>query len=100
MSITSMELAGHVERRSEFLDLVQARLRVATLLSLVMIVSYFGFMALFAFNKPLLGSMITPCLSFAMVIGPALILTPVVLCAIYVTWTSRVYDPAVKKLGR
>jgi uncharacterized membrane protein (DUF485 family) len=99
MSITSLDLTGNVQERSEFLDLVQARLRVATLLSLVMVVSYFGFMAMFAFNKPLLGTMVTPYLSVAMLIGPALILMPIVLCGIYVVWTSRVYDPAVKKFG-
>jgi hypothetical protein len=33
-----------------------------------------------------------------MLLGPALILTPVVLCTIYVVWTNHVYDPAVRKL--
>jgi len=98
MSVTSIESASPAEPRSEFLDLVQTRLRVAALLSAVMIVGYFGFMALFAFNKPLLGSLITPYLSLAMLLGPALILTPVVLCTIYVVWTNHVYDPAVRKL--
>jgi len=98
MSVTSIESASPAEPRSEFLDLVQTRLRVAALLSAVMIVGYFGFMALFAFNKPLLGSLITPYLSLAMLLGPALILTPVVLCTIYVVWTNHVYDPDVRKL--
>ena len=100
MSATSIEITDHAEPRSEFLDLVQTRLRVAALLSALMIVAYFGFMALFAFNKPLLGAMIAPHLSLAMLLGPALILMPVVLCAIYVVWTNRVYDPAVRKLHR
>jgi uncharacterized membrane protein (DUF485 family) len=98
MSVKSGELASQAEPRSEFLDLVRKRLRIALTLSAVMVAFYFGFMSLFAFDKPLLGMMITPYLSVAMLIGPALILTPVILCTIYVLWTNRVYDPAVRKL--
>jgi uncharacterized membrane protein (DUF485 family) len=98
MSVVSGELTKQAEPRSEFLDLVRKRLRIALALSAVMVAFYFGFMALFAFDKPLLGMMITPYLSVAMLIGPALILTPVILCSIYVVWTNRVYDPAVRKL--
>jgi uncharacterized membrane protein (DUF485 family) len=100
MSATSIEVLDHTEPRLEFLDLVHARLRVATLLSTIMIVGYFGFMSLFAFDKPLLASMIAPYLSLAMLLGPALIITPVLLCIVYVVWTNRVYDPAVRKLQR
>lgn len=98
MSVVSIEQPARAEPHSEFLDLVHARLRVAAILSTVMVVGYFGFMALFGFNKPLLGTMITPYLSLAMVLGPALILTPVVLCAVYVIWADRVFDPAVRRL--
>jgi uncharacterized membrane protein (DUF485 family) len=98
MSAVSVELTKQAEPRSEFLDLVRKRLRIALALSAVMVAFYFGFMALFAFDKPLLGMMITPYLSVAMLVGPALILTPVILCSIYVLWTNRVYDPAVRKL--
>ena len=99
MSATSIEITSHAEPRSEFLDLVQARLRVAALLSVMMIGAYFGFMTLLAFNKPVLAKMITPYMSLAMLLGPALILTPIVLCVAYVIWTNRVYDPAVSKLN-
>jgi uncharacterized membrane protein (DUF485 family) len=98
MLAVSVELTKQAEPRSEFLDLVRKRLRIALALSAVMVAFYFGFMALFAFDKPLLGMMITPYLSVAMLVGPALILTPVILCSIYVLWTNRVYDPAVRKL--
>ena len=100
MSAITSELMDQAEPRSEFLDLVRKRLCIAMALSGVMVAFYFGFMALFAFNKPLLGMMITPYLSLAMLVGPALILTPVALCSIYVLWTNRVYDPAVRKLDR
>lgn len=99
MSATSIDITNHSEPRSEFLELVQLRLWVAALLSAIMIVAYFTFMALFAFNKPVLATMVTPYLSVAMLLGPALIITPIVLCAVYVAWTNRVYDPAVRKLN-
>jgi uncharacterized membrane protein (DUF485 family) len=99
MSVASFDVAAAAEPRSAFLDLVQSRLRVAGLLSGIMIVAYFGFMALFAFDKPILAIMVTPYLSLAMLLGPALIILPVGLCAAYVVWTHRVYDPAVLKLS-
>jgi uncharacterized membrane protein (DUF485 family) len=100
MSVRSIEITSYADPRSGFLDLAQSRLRIAVLLSAIMIVAYFGFMALFGFNKPLLGLMITPYFSLAMLLGPALILLPILLCLVYVVWTNRVYDPAVRKLHR
>jgi uncharacterized membrane protein (DUF485 family) len=100
MSVTSIELTGHADPRSDFLDLVRARLRVAGALSAIMVIGYFGFMSFFAFNKPVLATMVAPYASLAMLLGPALILTPVVLCTIYVIWTNRVFDPAVRRLQR
>jgi uncharacterized membrane protein (DUF485 family) len=41
-------------------DLANRRLRVALILSALMIVIYFGFMGLFAFDKPWLGTILVP----------------------------------------
>jgi uncharacterized membrane protein (DUF485 family) len=98
MAVTSVELLDHTEVRPDFVDLVKKRLRVALFLSAVMVLEYFGFMALFAFDKPFLGTIIAPNLSLAMILGPALILFSVALCIIYVIWTNCIFDPAVRRL--
>jgi uncharacterized membrane protein (DUF485 family) len=79
--------------------LTSKRLVVALVLSAAMVVIYFTFMGLFAFNKPLLGTILAPGLSLCILLGPAVILSSFALCLIYVVWTNRVYDPAIRVLS-
>ena len=78
--------------------LAKKRLTVALVLSLAMIVIYFGFMGLFAFDKPLLGTILTPGLSLCIVLGPLVIISSFLLCLTYVLWANRVFDPGIRDL--
>jgi uncharacterized membrane protein (DUF485 family) len=78
--------------------LAKKRLTVALVLSLAMIVIYFGFMGLFAFDKPLLGTILTPGLSLCIVLGPLVIISSFLLCLIYVLWANRVFDAGLRDL--
>ena len=79
--------------------LAKQRLRVALVLSAAMIAIYFGFMALFAFDKPLLGTILAPGLSLCIVLGPLVIISSFLLCLVYVLWANRVFDPGIRDLG-
>ncbi|OKO68839.1 DUF485 domain-containing protein [Bradyrhizobium sp. NAS96.2] len=78
--------------------LARTRLTVALVLSVAMIVIYFGFMALFAFDKPLLGTILMPGLSLCIVLGPLVIISSFVLCLVYVLWANRVLDAGIREL--
>ncbi|MGY3445604.1 MULTISPECIES: DUF485 domain-containing protein [unclassified Bradyrhizobium] len=78
--------------------LAKRRLTVALILSAAMIVIYFGFMALFAFDKPLLGTILAPGLSLCILLGPLVIISSFVLCLIYVLWANRVFDAGIRNL--
>ncbi|WOH78278.1 DUF485 domain-containing protein [Bradyrhizobium sp. BEA-2-5] len=78
--------------------LAKKRLTVALVLSVAMIVIYFGFMGLFAFDKPLLGTILMPGLSLCIVLGPLVIISSFVLCLVYVLWANRVFDAGVREL--
>ncbi|MFG1399970.1 DUF485 domain-containing protein [Roseixanthobacter pseudopolyaromaticivorans] len=80
--------------------LVRLRWRVAISLSLAMMLIYFGFMGLIAFHKPLLAMIVAPGVSVALIAGPSIIVSAFLLCAAYVLWTNKVYDPAVRALKR
>jgi len=80
--------------------LAKRRLTIALMLSAAMIVIYFGFMSLFAFDKPLLGTMLAPGLSLCIVLGPLVIISSFLLCLVYVLWTNRVFDPGLRNLDR
>jgi uncharacterized membrane protein (DUF485 family) len=78
--------------------LAKKRLTVALALSTVMIVIYFGFMGLFAFDKVLLGTILMPGLSLCIVLGPLVIISSFLLCLIYVLWANRVFDAGIREL--
>ena len=52
-----------------FHAVTRRRWRVATSLTLAMVAIYFGFILLVAFDKPLLGTLVTPGLSLGILLG-------------------------------
>ena len=80
--------------------LAAARWRVAIALTLAMMVAYFAFILLVAFNKPLLGRQIVPGLSLGMLAGVLVILTAWALMWIYVRWANTRYDAAIRGMRR
>jgi uncharacterized membrane protein (DUF485 family) len=77
-----------------------ARWRIAIALTIAMMVAYFGFILLVAFNKPLLGTLIAPGLSLGMLLGALVIVVAWVLIWIYVRWANRHYDASIQGLRR
>lgn len=79
-------------------EVARQRWRVASSLTLGMVVIYFGFILLVAFRPELLGSRIADGVSIGMVLGVVVILAAWVLTYAYVSWANRVYDPALAQL--
>jgi uncharacterized membrane protein (DUF485 family) len=75
-----------------------ARWRMAILLTPTMMVVYFGFILLVAFNKPLLGTPLIPGLSIGMLLGVLVIVAAWVLTWIYVRWANTHYDASLRAL--
>lgn len=65
---------------------------------MAMMVAYFGFILLVAFNKPLMGRVLTPGLSLGMLLGALVIVFAWVLTWFYVRWANTHYDAALRKL--
>jgi len=80
--------------------LAAARWRVAIALTIAMMVVYFGFILLIAFNKPLLGRQIASGLSLGMLLGALVILTAWALMWVYVRWANTHYDAAIRGMRR
>jgi uncharacterized membrane protein (DUF485 family) len=75
-----------------------ARWRIAVSLTIAMMVVYFGFILLVAFNKPLLGTTVAPGLSLGMLLGALVIVVAWVLTWIYIRWANAHYDASVDGL--
>ena len=63
-----------------------------------MMVIYFGFILLVAFDKPLLGTQLLPGLSLGMLLGVIVILAAWILTWVYVRWANQHYDVSVREL--
>jgi uncharacterized membrane protein (DUF485 family) len=79
-------------------DLARRRWRVAITLTVLMIALYFGFILLVAYNKPLLGRLITPGLSVGVLFGALVIVFSWIMTWIYVRWANEHYDKALHEL--
>lgn len=77
-----------------------SRWRIAIALTTAMMVLYFGFILLVAFNKPLLAVLVAPGLSVGILAGALVIVAAWVLMWIYVRWANRHYDVAVAAIRR
>lgn len=81
--------------------LVHRRGRFTWTLSIIMLVAYFGYIALVAFDKSLLarpiGGGVT---SLGIPVGVGLILLAILLTGLYVRRANRDYDPLVDALRR
>ena len=86
------------DRSRALAELAARRWRVALLLTAGMLVTYFGFVLLVAYDKPLLGRTLTPGLSLGILLGAVVILVAWVLTGLYVRWTNRVYDAELERV--
>jgi uncharacterized membrane protein (DUF485 family) len=73
---------------------------VAISLTIAMMVAYFGFILLIAFNKPLLGNLVMPGLSLGVLLGALVILVAWALTWIYIRWANTHYDASIRGLRR
>jgi uncharacterized membrane protein (DUF485 family) len=88
------ETAHHAE-----IEAVGARrTRIAVVLTLATMATYFGFILLVAFDKPLLGRQLAPGLSIGIALGACVIVVAWLLTGIYVRWANKHYDEAIARL--
>ncbi len=85
---------------SDLKTLAATRWRIAIALTAAMILNYFGFIALIAFRKPLMGSMVTRGLSLGILLGALVIVVSWLLTWYYVWWANTRYDAELVRLGR
>ena len=77
-----------------------ARWKVAGTLTAAMMLIYFGFIALIAYNKELLARPVTRGLTLGILLGALVIVVAWVLTWIYISWANAHYDASVDGLRR
>jgi uncharacterized membrane protein (DUF485 family) len=91
-------MTSQTDSRAAIATLSAARWRVALMLTAAMMVLYFGFILLVAFNKPLLGIQVAEGLSVGILLGALVIVASWVLIWIYTRWANTHYDLEVNRL--
>ena len=71
------------------------RFKLAVILTVLMLIFYFGFIMLVAFNKPLLSTLLNPGLSLGILLGALVIVSAWILSFIYIQWANKHYDRVV-----
>lgn len=88
------------DRDSRLQALARRRTNYAMSLTAAMIVLYFGFILLIAYDKPLMGTLIRPGLSVGILAGALVIVISWLTTWVYVRWANVHYDPALRELMR
>jgi len=89
-----------MDRESRLQALARRRWNVALSLTAIMIVMYFGFILLIAYDKPLLATPVTPGLTLGILLGALVIVASWLLTWVYVRWANAKYDPELHELQR
>lgn len=79
--------------------LAAKRWRIALILTTAMIVVYFGFITLIAYDRAVLAILVVPGLTVGILLGALVIVVSWLLTYAYVRWANTHYDPALRALG-
>jgi uncharacterized membrane protein (DUF485 family) len=81
-----------------YIQLTQARRSFGWTLSIIMLVIYYGFIALVAFAPSVIGINIGGSITFGLLLGVAVILSAITLTGIYVWRANSQYDALTKAI--
>jgi uncharacterized membrane protein (DUF485 family) len=83
---------------AELAALAARRWRVAIALTAAMMGTYFGFLFLVAYAKPVAGALVSPGLSWGILLGALVIVVAWVVTGVYVWWANSRYDVKLAEL--
>ena len=94
----SKELLRVIENDPEFIRLRRARDRVNWTMAVVMLIAYFSFIGVIAYQPALLAIPLhdDTVITWGIPVGFSIIVLSLVLIGVYVTICNRVFDPALR----
>jgi uncharacterized membrane protein (DUF485 family) len=89
-----------IHEQPEFRRLVRRKWRISLFLTFLMLIIYFGFILLIAFDKPFLARTFAKDLTIGLPIGIGILVFAWLLTGIYTAWANRIYDREVGQLKK
>ena len=97
--MTTSELAARVQASAKYQELTAKRSRFGWTLTIAMLIAYFGYVALIAFDKALLAKPVgAGVMSWGVPIGLGLIVFTVAITALYVWRANAEFDALTKAI--
>jgi uncharacterized membrane protein (DUF485 family) len=98
LAYTASDAASVPARDERLRALAARRWRLALALTAAIIVVYFGFISLIAYDRPLLARLVAPGLTLGILLGALVIVVSWLLTYGYVRWANTRYDEEVHAL--
>jgi len=98
--MSAKHTAHEILEDPEFKELARRKNAVSLALTVAMIVIYFGFIALLAWGKELLGRPLGGGITLGIPIGIGTIMLAWLLTGVYVRWANTTYDAMVERIRK
>ena len=89
---------ARIESDPNYLRLVKERKSFGWMLTIIMLVLYYGYIALVAFDPTVIAAKLSGSITVGLVLGVALILAAIILTGIYVLRANSLYDDLTKAI--
>jgi uncharacterized membrane protein (DUF485 family) len=89
---------GNIASDPDFRAMVSARTGIVSILTVLTLVFYYGFILLMAYGKDILSKQIAPNITIGLPIGVAVIVISWILTYTYANWANKKYDAMVDEL--
>lgn len=89
---------ARIESDPNYIKLVSERKTFGWTLSIIMLVIYYGYIALVAFDPSVIADKLSGSITIGLVLGVAIILAAIVLTGIYVLRANSQYDDLTKAI--
>jgi uncharacterized membrane protein (DUF485 family) len=84
--------------QEKFAALIRKRVAFATVMTLVMLGIYYGFILVLAFDKELWSTKVGEHMTLGIPVGLIVILSAWIMTGIYVSWANKTYDDSVRDI--
>ncbi len=92
--------AHEIVTSERFKSLVRKKWNVSIVLTILLFVSYYGFILILAYNKAFLSQKVGEFTNWGIILGVLCIVVAWILTAIYVIWANTVYDKEVDAIKK
>lgn len=81
-----------IRRDPDFIELTRSRRSFGWTLTIIMLLIYYGYIGLVAYNKPLIAQPLFGAVTVGLVLGIGVILSAIILTGVYVLRANSTYD--------